>query len=104
MGQEKVRVTGLGFFLGMTASSLSVSILMARSSSVTRAHGLLPACSAENGPTLPIAMTNTTNGKKKVLQALKEVLDSQFDLCAACQKRYAKNPLVGYLREAAERK
>src|SRR5882672_1066188 len=27
-----------GFFLGMTASSLSVSILMARSSSVTRAH------------------------------------------------------------------
>ena len=40
----------LGFFLGMTASSLSVSILMARSSSVTRAHRLVSAGWARTRP------------------------------------------------------
>ena len=48
----------LGSFLGMTASSLSVSILMARSSSVTRAHPASFAGWARTSPALAIAISN----------------------------------------------
>src|SRR5262245_46285976 len=59
----------LGFFLGMTASSLSVSILIARSSSVTRAHGGSPGGWAGTTPALARAMSNpaTDDPAKKAL-------------------------------------
>jgi len=50
----------LGSFLGITASSLSVSILMALASSVTRAHGLSPADSAKTGMALAITTSIST--------------------------------------------
>src|SRR5438876_990422 len=57
----------LGFFLGMTASSLSVSILMARSSSMTRAHGLSPGGAARSGSTFPIATSDTAHDKQATM-------------------------------------
>src|SRR5262249_17708486 len=63
----------LGFFLGMTASSLSVSTLMARSSSVTRAHDGSAGGSARTGLGLATAMSNTARDDlaKKPLETLK---------------------------------
>src|SRR5262249_11315589 len=59
-----------GAFLAMMASSLSVSILMARSSSTTRDHVWSSGDSARTDPSLAIAMSNTADD-----QPAKEALD-----------------------------
>src|SRR5437588_10867628 len=62
----------LGFFLGMTASSLSVSTLMALSSWVTRVQNLLPGGSAKSGPALAMTMSKGAYGNvtRKALGSL----------------------------------
>jgi len=61
----------LGSFLGMTASSLSVSILIARSSSFTLAHSVSFGGSARTDPAPAIAMTNPhANWVKEALESL----------------------------------
>ena len=54
----------LGSFLGMTASSLSVSILMARSSSTTRPQAGCPAGAAAAGTAPASRIANRASDKR----------------------------------------
>src|SRR5262249_9909647 len=82
----------LGLFLGMTASSLSVSILMARSSSVTRTHlGSFEGGARTDPP--PASARNRPDDSKatKDLESLMRLLKDQQGMS------------TGYAREGIDR-
>src|SRR5687768_3146415 len=86
----------LGSFLGMTASSLSVSILMARSSSVTRAHPAPSSGWAAVEPAPASAMS-----KPQGIEAMK-ILESRMHLPRGAFEKYGitstDEPSIGVQR------